>query len=104
VSGERSNRVRCGKVNGIKRVYSKDEEKWYEVLKVANLDTVGGDSGAPVWSPRTGASIGMLLGHVAHGSTRIVTPLRDKPTGRHTTIHGALDAPEMNDMHILTTP
>jgi YD repeat-containing protein len=103
VSGAASNRVRCGEVAGIKRVFLKNADKrWHGFLRVRNLDTIGGDSGAPVWNARTGASVGLLSAGTPNGNYRLVTPLLNTPTGRQSVIHGALNAPDMEDMHVIT--
>jgi YD repeat-containing protein len=101
VSGAATGGVRCGNVTGIKRAYYDDLHRKIGVLKV-NFETHPGDSGAPVWKARTGASVGILSGGYRHHNIKFVLPLLDTPTGRATTIAGGIEAPEMYDMHIIT--
>ncbi len=105
VSGAESNRVRCGQVIGIKHVYyGEDLHKRLGVLKVDNLSTIPGDSGAPVWSAKGGAAIGILSGGIHPGPIRLVVPLLNTPTGHgkngNGVVGGALHAPGMYDLHI----
>ncbi len=102
VSGAESNRVRCGNVVGIKHVYFEDLKEKQGVLIVDNLSTIDGDSGAPVWNARTGALVGSLSGGVEVSPVRCVQPLKDTPTGRQKTIRGALAAPEMYNLYVIT--
>jgi len=106
MSGAESNRVSCGKVVGIKHVYYNEEDKTIGLLKVDGFKSIPGDSGAPVWSARGGASIGILSGSVKNGDIRFVLPLLTTPTGHgrngNGKILGALNASGMGDLHVIT--
>jgi tripartite motif-containing protein 71 len=102
VSGAASNRVKCGEVVGIKRVYVTESKRRMGVLKVDDLETIVGDSGAPVWDARTRAAVGILVAGYERAKDRFVLPLLNTPTGRSTTIEGALHPEEMGDLHVAT--
>ena len=106
MSGGESNKVSCGNVVGIKHVYYNHVNRTIGLLKVDGFHSIPGDSGAPVWSARGGASIGVLSGAVETGRIRFVEPLLDTPTGHGVNgngkILGALQAPGMYDLHVMT--
>jgi YD repeat-containing protein len=102
VSGAKLGGVRCGQVLGIKRVYYNEVGRRIGVLKVDDLETTDGDSGAPVWNARTGASVGILSGGFKTGTVRFVLPLLNTPTGNNFAIPGGLKVPEMYNLHLIT--
>ena len=106
MSGAESNKVSCGKVVGIKHVYYNEEDRTIGLLKVDGFKSVQGDSGAPVWSARGGASVGILSGRVKNASVRFVLPLLNTPTGHgrngNGKILGALNASGMGDLHVIS--
>jgi hypothetical protein len=102
VSGAVSDRVKCGKVVGIKHIYIDDLHRRHGLIKVEGLNTADGDSGAPVWNARTRKVVGLLFGGYEIAKMRFVQPLLDTPTGRGRSIRGGLKAPEMYDLHIIT--
>jgi DNA-binding beta-propeller fold protein YncE len=59
-SGYATNKVKCGHVIGVRstKLYNGRALQ----IKVRGLAGLHGDSGAPVWSPRTGASVGLFSG------------------------------------------
>ncbi len=101
VSGARTEKTRCGKVINVKYVKFPTDPGFHGVLVVKGLATRKGDSGAPVWNPRTGTSVGILSGGHEHGTISYVQPLSDTPKGRNTVIAGALSDPVMGDLHVM---
>ena len=106
VSGAQSDRVKCGKVIGYNHVKDKHHSKAVGVITVFGLGTLDGDSGAPVWNPRTHESIGLLSGRATEGNRkrRFVQPLLTTQIGHGRQIVGALNATVMGDLHIITSP
>lgn len=106
VSGAASDRVRCGHVIGFNHVDPPGRQKHLGVITVLGLGTKKGDSGAPVWNPRTGQSVGLLEGYPKHGNLRrrFVQPLLTTPIGKERNIPGALHANLMGDLHLITGP
>jgi hypothetical protein len=64
---------------------------------------VHGDSGAPVWNRETHAAVGMIEGGPPNNhSLTYVTPLLDMPGQSTAQAPGALKAPGMYDLHVVT--
>lgn len=61
---------------------------------------IPGDSGSPVWDPRTGAAVGILRGYV--GQFTWVQPLLNTPNNRGSVYVGALEAAQMFNLHLMT--
>jgi hypothetical protein len=70
------------------------------VIFVKGLRVSGGDSGAPVWDPHTGASIGLVSGNPHPNSPNsVIQPLRTTHYGMNNEkkLVGALDAEVMGE-------
>ncbi|HEX6204906.1 MAG TPA: DUF6531 domain-containing protein [Solirubrobacterales bacterium] len=104
VSGAQSNRVKCGEVIGFNHVKPKNHSKAIGVVTVLGLGTLDGDSGAPIWNPRTHESIGLLHGRAIDGNKkrRFVQPLLATQIGHGRRIVGALNATVMGNLHVIT--
>jgi hypothetical protein len=105
-SGAKSERVKCGHVIGFNHVNPPGQQKHICVTTVLGLGTRKGDSGAPVWNPRTGQAIGLMQGYPRHGNLkrRFVQPLLTTPIGKERNIPGALHASIMGDLNMITGP
>jgi streptogramin lyase len=106
VSGAHTNRVRCGEVTGFNHAEYEGHSKSVGVVSVYGLGTEPGDSGAPIWNPRTHQSVGLLSGSPREGNRkrRFVQPLLNTPIGHGHHIVGALNATVMGDLHIISDP
>jgi YD repeat-containing protein len=104
VSGAISNKVDCGYMTGVR--YVKTEFPGRQLLIVVHgLHTVKGDSGAPLWNPKTESAVGLLEGRsLTRQNVRFFTPLV-KPRGFPAEkVPGALNAPGMGNLHIAAAP
>lgn len=102
-SGVATNDRKCGEVVGVRRrIKKKGVNTGKRLFIITRFAGIPGDSGSPVWSPRTGRSIGLLSGGPA-GTGLIkdwVTPLV-RPRGFDATrVPGILNAPGMNSLHL----
>ena len=61
-----------------------------------------GDSGGPVWNPRTGSSVGVVTGFIPGTPYSIITPLLHPKGLSLSRVPGILHHPEMFDMQIIT--
>jgi len=100
VSGASVGGVRCGKVVGFRYYKHKQLPKPVGVIAIQGMSSRPGDSGGPVWHPRTMESIGLHEGRANNG-TRFATPLLNTPyRGGREMLHGALDSSAMNDLKL----
>jgi YD repeat-containing protein len=103
-SGVRTNAVRCGEMVGVRyrRGLRGNGRHLFIITRFAGLP---GDSGAPVWNPRTGRSIGLVTGGPNNGKYKDwVTPLL-RPRGFSAEkVPGALHAPGMGNLHLREGP
>lgn len=67
-----------------------------------NTPVSDGDSGAPVWNPRTSAAIGVISGSYKNG-VDLVTPLLHPKRLNLGKVPGILHAPGMFAMHLITS-
>lgn len=111
-SGSSSNAVRCSEVVGIKHIYFKADKRWAGLVRVKDFSVIPGDSGAPVWDPRTHAALGVLVsgqieerpnGEVVRLKAAEFTPLLNTPTGRGRYIYGSLLTPELSGLIVRET-
>jgi hypothetical protein len=98
-SGATTGGVRCGDVVGIRKVQFEGESRPVGSLKI-DAPNIPGDSGGPIWDPRTDAAVGILRGYV--GKFTWVQPLLDTPNNKGTVYRGALEAAQMHDLHLMT--
>ncbi len=105
VSGAHSDRVDCGRMTGIRNIANEEFSGRVLSVVVHGLHTEGGDSGAPLYNSRTGTAIGLLWGRSGTlPNVRFFTPLV-KPRGFPVEkAPGALGAPGMGNLHLITTP
>ncbi len=96
LSGASTGGVRCGDVVGIRKVTY--DGATVGVLKV-DAPIIPGDSGGPVWDPRTGAAVGLVKGYI--GKYSWVQPLLDTPNNRGDVYRGALEAAQMFDLKLM---
>jgi hypothetical protein len=61
-----------------------------------------GDSGSPVWNPRTGRSIGIVSAYAEGTHLSIVTPLLHPDGLRLSRVPGVLHDSDMVDLHLIT--
>jgi tripartite motif-containing protein 71 len=102
-SGVKTNVRKCGEFVGVRRRWKKPgqtkEKHLYIITRFAGIP---GDSGAPVWSPRTGGSVGLLSG----GPKKVglykdwVTPLVVPRRQDSSKVPGILNAPGMGSLHL----
>lgn len=98
-SGAKTNRRRCGEMVGVRvRQTPTPGRQLFIITRFAGLH---GDSGAPVWSPRTGQSVGLLSGGPHDGRVKDwVTPLV-LPRGQSPEkVPGILNAPGMGSLNL----
>jgi sugar lactone lactonase YvrE len=98
-SGAMTGGVRCGDVVGIQKVQFDGECCPVGSLKI-DAPNIPGDSGGPVWDPRTGAAVGILRGYV--GEFTWVQPLLDTPNNKGSVYRGALEAAQLFDLRLMT--
>ncbi len=105
-SGARSGHVKCLKAVRLVHVFSDREHRGIGVIFCkapgTNGSSLPGDSGAPVWDPRTGRAIGIMEGrNLKHPERVYVQPLVTTSWNRR--IVGALDASVMGSgsLHVI---
>jgi YD repeat-containing protein len=102
-SGVATNQVKCGEMVGVRyRRWPKAIGRGRHLFIITRFAGIPGDSGAPVWSPRTGYSIGILSGGPNKpGLVKDwVTPLV-RPRGFSVEkVPGALHAPGMGSLFL----
>jgi len=64
--------------------------------------TQDGDSGAPVWNPRTGAAVGVITGEFDGSKVTAVTPLLHPKGLNLTRAPGILHDPDMLNINVIT--
>ena len=100
-SGMSLDGVSCGEVTRIAMA-------WEGALRLGeynvkfNKRVTDGDSGGPVWNPRTGAAVGVVAGFYPGTQISTVTPLLHPQGLRLSLVPGILHHPEMFDMHLIT--
>jgi YD repeat-containing protein len=102
-SGMKTNERKCGEFVGVRRRWKKPgQTKEKHLYLITRFAGIPGDSGAPVWSPRTGGSVGLLSGGPRKAGlykdwiTPLVVPRRQDPAK----VPGILDAPGMGSLHL----
>ncbi len=98
-SGAFTGGVRCGEVVGIRKVKFAGVPRPCGCLKIA-APNIPGDSGSPVWDPRTHAAVGLLRGYI--GEFTLVQPLLDTPNNKGSVYAGVLDSSKMYDLHLMS--
>jgi tripartite motif-containing protein 71 len=102
-SGFGTNERRCGKVIGVRRrLKQKGVNTAKRLFIIVRFAGNPGDSGAPVWSSRTGESVGLLSGG-PNGTELVkdwVTPLLRPPRFDAERVPGILHAPGMKTLHL----
>lgn len=98
-SGAHTDDVKCGEMMGVR--YRKFGTPGRHLFIVTRFAGIPGDSGAPVWSPRTGLAVGLLSGGPKNGKYKDwVTPLT-RPRGFPVEkVPGALNAPGMGSLQL----
>lgn len=99
-SGVRLDGVSCGEVQRIGMTMSEGRRLGGYFVKF-NKRVDHGDSGGPVWNPRTGASIGIISGFFEGTQISMVTPLLHPKGLSLSRAPGLLHHPEMFDMHLI---
>ena len=90
ISGVGSNEKRCGKVVG---EFAAPGGGYTEIVYLAKLDSVDGDSGSPAWNPTTGMSIGIVEGEPeGHPQYCVIVPLIKTPREPSSRSPGVLKA------------
>jgi YD repeat-containing protein len=100
-SGQKTNEVQCGEMIGVRRrSWPSPGRHIFIITRFAGLP---GDSGAPVWSPRTGKSIGLVSGGPNRPGLHKdwVTPLVTPRGFSSEKVPGALGAPGMYSLNIM---
>jgi YD repeat-containing protein len=100
-SGARLSGVSCGQVT--QKVNTRLEGVRIGAYNVRfNTRVNHGDSGAPVWNPRTGAAIGVITGFYPDTGISAVTPLLHPKglNGQH--VPGILHDSDMYSLHLIT--
>ncbi len=98
-SGAYTGGVRCGEVVGIRKQLYNEGSRPAGSVQIAARN-VAGDSGSPVWDPKTGAAVGIL--RARQGSYTWVQPLLNTPNNHGDVYVGALQAAKMYNLHIMT--
>jgi len=98
-SGAYTSGVRCGKVVGIRKQLYNEGSRPAGSVQIAARN-VAGDSGSPVWNPKTGAAVGIL--RARQGNYTWVQPLLNTPNNHGDVYVGALQAAKMYKLHIMT--
>jgi YD repeat-containing protein len=100
-SGAATKTKQCGFVLRRRTIYGPHRSfmlKTYET----DINQEHGDSGGPVWNPRTGASVGMVQGGIKALGITWVTPLVAMPKAPAGVAPGALRAPGMYSLNLVT--
>lgn len=99
-SGQKTNAVKCGEMVGVRyRKFGKTPGR--HLFIITRFAGIPGDSGAPVWSPKTGRAVGMLSGGPHNGKYKDwVTPLVVPRGFSAEKVPGALKAPGMGSLQI----
>jgi hypothetical protein len=99
-SGVATNERKCGEFIGVRRREVRGPGK--TLFLITRFAGIPGDSGAPVWSPRTGRAVGLVSGGPAGTGlvkdwvTPLVLPRRQDPNK----IPGILNAPGMKSLQL----
>src|SRR5207253_385851 len=102
-SGLSTDHKECGSVRGV----SERVEPTYKELVyiVEGMKNIGGDSGAPVWNPNTGAAVGIIQGSPkAHPDWSLVVPLlplKGVPVAKGPGALKALSLPNSPDLNLI---
>jgi hypothetical protein len=98
-SGVVTNEKRCGEFMGNRKRDSRGEG--WQLFLVTRFAGLPGDSGAPVWSPRTGNSVGVLSGGPGRGLVKDwVTPLVLPRRQDASKVPGILNAPGLAPLNL----
>jgi hypothetical protein len=106
-SAAKTGHIECGRVVGFRQSYLQgNTAHTIGEIFVKGLEVHKGDSGAPVWDPRTGASVGIISAHPHPNSDNAeVQPLLTTPYGRNKQkqLVGALNATVMGSgsLHLI---
>jgi hypothetical protein len=101
-SGAHTAGVRCGKVVTIRKILFQGESGPRGCVVMA-APVIEGDSGGPVWNPKTGAAVGLVKGEAgANLRSTCVQPLLNTPNNRGDSYPGVLNAALMFDLHLMT--
>jgi tripartite motif-containing protein 71 len=99
-SGMKTGKVRCKKVLS---QYTATAAHFSQRVYVVAFGAEHGDSGAPVWNAGTGAAVGLIEGGPrGKAPLTYVTPLLNMPHESVAHAPGALAAPGMYDLHVIT--
>ncbi len=100
-SGATLDGVSCGKVS--RKAFVKFIGIWMGLYYVKfQKQSDGGDSGGPVWNPRTGAAVGLITGHYEDTGITVVTPLLHPEGLSLSKVPGVIHHPDMYDIHLIT--
>jgi hypothetical protein len=99
-SGVTTDKKICRKVLGHR---TKKAGNFRLKVYVVRFNALHGDSGAPVWDSGTGSAVGLIQGGpIGDPELTYVTPLLSIPHVSVAQAPGALNAPGMYSMHVMT--
>jgi hypothetical protein len=99
-SGVTTGRTKCQTVIA-RRTFR--ESGFQEKMYVVPFDAGHGDSGSPVWNPRTGAAVGLISARAPNDHRlTFVAPLLKMPHESAVKAPGALSAPGMYSLNLIT--
>ena len=94
-SGARTGGVRCKKILALKS-FRPQGQNFLVVAYQVNFEPVQGDSGGPVWNPRSRGAIGLVVDAVHGSHTGYVVPLVRPPHVSTAKAPGVLNAPGLD--------
>ncbi|HEY5709159.1 MAG TPA: DUF6531 domain-containing protein [Solirubrobacterales bacterium] len=93
--------VSCGSVKKKTRGILLGVQTGFYITEFSKYPSVG-DSGSPVWNPRTGAAVGVITGHYAGTPYTAVSPLLHLDGFNSSQIPGILHDPDLSGLHLVT--
>jgi YD repeat-containing protein len=91
----------CGSVKKKTRGILLGVQTGFYITEFSKYPSVG-DSGSPVWNPRTGAAVGVITGHYEGTPYTAVTPLLHLDGFNSSQIPGILHDPDLSGLHLVT--
>jgi sugar lactone lactonase YvrE len=99
-SGARTGGVKCKEVISIRAVRP-PKRNFLIVGYMVAFETQPGDSGGPVWNPKSGGAVGLVSG--GHKHATLVTPMLHPSGGTVVEAPGILNAPPIYPLHLITS-
>jgi hypothetical protein len=99
-SGARTGGVGCGRILALKSFRPLGQNFLVAAYQV-NFEPAKGDSGGPVWNPKSRGAIGLVVDAVHSSHTAYVVPLVNPPHVSAAKAPGVLSAPGLYPLHLI---